>query len=58
MFSSVPALLFICELNDGFVHVVIHYVHQLNAVHDFHLSFIYLEHKIKRILDLLLNWKV
>jgi len=30
----------------------------LNAVHDFNLLFIYLEHKIKRILTLLLNWKV
>jgi len=34
-----------------------HYDHQLNAVHGFKLLFIYLEHKIKRILALL-NWKV
>jgi len=34
-----------------------HYDHQLNAVHDF-LLFIYLEHKVKRILALSLNWKV
>jgi len=34
------------------------YDHQLNAIHDFNLLFIYLEHKIKRILALLLNWKV
>jgi len=32
-----------------------HYDHQLNALH---LLFIYLEHKIKRILALPLNWKV
>jgi len=31
------------------------YNHQLNAVHDFNLLFIYLEHKIKRILVLPLN---
>jgi len=35
-----------------------HYDHQLNAVHDFNLLFIYSEHKIKRILALSLNWKV
>jgi len=35
-----------------------HYDHQLNAVHDFNLLFIYLEHKIKIILPLPLNWKV
>jgi len=35
-----------------------HYVHELNAVHGFNLLFIYLEHKIKRILALSLNWKV
>jgi len=35
-----------------------HYDHQLNAVHDFNPLFIYLEHKIKRILALSLNWKV
>ena len=35
-----------------------HYDHQLNAVHGFYLLFIYLEHKIKRILALSLNWKV
>jgi len=32
--------------------------HQLNAVLDFSLLFIYMEHKIKRILALLLNQKV
>jgi len=32
--------------------------HQLNAVHGFNLLFIYLDHKIKRILALSLNWKV
>ena len=31
---------------------------QLNAVHDFNPLFIYLEHKIKSILALSLNWKV
>ena len=56
MFSSVPALSFICELSGGFEHVV-NSLHQLNAVHDFNLYFIYLEHKIKRVLALLLNWK-
>ena len=35
-----------------------HYDQQLNAVHDFSLLFIYLEHKINRILALSLNWKV
>jgi len=46
-----------------------HYDHQLNAVHDFNLLlkhngiiidllYIYLEHKIKRILAFWLNWKV
>jgi len=30
----------------------------LNAVHDFTLLFIYLEHKIKIILTLSLHWKV
>jgi len=35
-----------------------HYGHQLNAVHDIHLLFIYLEHKVKRLVILLLNWKV
>jgi len=35
-----------------------HYHHQLYAVHDFNLLFIYLEHKIKRIPALSLNWKV
>jgi len=35
-----------------------HYDHQLNAVHDFNLLFIYLEHKVKRILALSLNRKV
>jgi len=34
------------------------YDHQLNAVHDFNLLFIYLEHTIKRILALSLNLKV
>jgi len=34
------------------------YDHQLNALHDFNFLFIYLEHKIKRILALSLNWKV
>jgi len=34
-----------------------HYDHQLNAVHDFNLLLIYLEHKIKRILALSLNRK-
>jgi len=34
------------------------YDHQLNAVHDFNHLFIYLEHKIKRILALSLKWKV
>jgi len=38
--------------------LVTHYDHQLNAVHDFDLLFIYLEHKIKRILAFSLNWKV
>jgi len=38
---------------------ITHYDHQLNAVHDFNLLFIYLEHNISRILALsLLNWKV
>jgi len=36
---------------------ITHYDHQ-HAVHDFNLFIIYLEHKIKRILDLSLNWKV
>jgi len=31
---------------------------QLNAVHGLNLLFIYLEHTIKRILALSLNWKV
>ena len=35
-----------------------HYDHQLNAVHDSNILLIYLEHKIKRILALSLNWKV
>jgi len=35
-----------------------HYDHQLNAVHDLNLLFICLQHKIKRILALSLNWKV
>jgi len=46
-----------------------HYDHQFNTVHDFNLLlkhngkiidllFIYLDHKIKRILALSLNWKV
>jgi len=45
-----------------------HYDHQLNAIHEFNLLlkhngkidllFIYLEHKMKRILALSLNWKV
>jgi len=35
VFSSVLAISFICELNDGFEHD-----HQLNAVHDFNLLFI------------------
>jgi len=35
-----------------------HHDHQLNAVHDFNLLFTYLEHKIKSILALSLNWKV
>ena len=34
------------------------YDHQLNAVHDCNLLLIYLEHTIKRILTLSLNWKV
>jgi len=55
LFSSVPALSFVCELNDGFEHVV----NSLwSSVHDFNRLFIHLEHKIKRILALLLNWKV
>jgi len=34
------------------------YDHQFNAaVHEFHLLFVYLEHKIKGILALSLNWK-
>jgi len=37
---------------------ITHYDHQLNGVHDFNLLFIYLEHNIKRILALSLNWKV
>jgi len=32
--------------------------HQLNAVYDFNLLFVYLEHKIKRIIALSLNWDV
>jgi len=35
-----------------------HYNLQLNAVHGFNLLLTYLEHKIKRILALSLNWKV
>jgi len=35
-----------------------HYDHQFNAVHGVNLLFIYLEHTIKRILALSLNWKV
>jgi len=35
-----------------------HYDHQFIAVHDFLSFFIYLEHKIKKILALSLNWKV
>jgi len=35
-----------------------HYDHQPNAVHDFNLLFIYLEHMIKNILVLPLNWQV
>jgi len=35
-----------------------HYDHQLNAVHDFNILFIYLEQKIKRIIALSLNRKV
>jgi len=35
-----------------------HYDLQLNAVHGFNILFIYLEHKIKRILAFSLNWKV
>jgi len=34
-----------------------HYDYQLNAFHDLNLLFIYLEHKVKKILALL-NWKV
>jgi len=45
-------------INDGFELWLAHYDHQLNAVHGFNLLFIYLEHKIKRILALSLNWKV
>jgi len=37
---------------------ITHYDHQLNAVHDLSLLSIYLEHKIKRIPALSLNWKV
>ena len=32
--------------------------HELSAVYDFNLLFIHLEHKIKIILALSLNWKV
>jgi len=35
-----------------------HHDRQLNAVHDFNLLFICLEHEFKRILALSLNWKV
>jgi len=35
-----------------------HYDHRLNAVHDFNILFIHLEHKINRILVLSLNCKV
>jgi len=43
LFSKIPTLSFMCELNDGFEHVVnlvlsmwlTHHDHQLNAVHDF-----------------------
>jgi len=58
LFSSVPALLFICELMMVLSTWLTHYDHQLNAVHDFNLLFIYLKHKVKRILALSLNWKV
>jgi len=57
LFSSVPALSFICELMMALSMWLTHY-DQLKAVHDFNILFIYLEHKIKRILALLLNWKV
>jgi len=41
LFSSVRALSFICQPNDGFKHVVnSFYNHQRNAVHDFNLLFI------------------
>jgi len=55
LFSSVPAVSFICEHTDGFEHVVTHYEHQLNAVHGFNLLLVYLEHKIKRITALSLK---
>jgi len=60
LFSSVPTLSFICELNDGFEHVVnsLWSSTQCSSVHDFNILFIYLEHKIKKILALSLNWKV
>ena len=35
-----------------------HYDNQFNTFHDFNPLFIYLEHKTKSILALLLNWKV
>jgi len=37
---------------------ITHYDYHLNAVHDFNLLFIHLEHKIKIILALSLIWKV
>jgi len=58
LFSSVPALLFICELKMMVLSTWLTHYDQLTAVHDFNLLFIYLEHKVKRILALSLNWKV
>jgi len=49
----VLSLIDVCGLNDGFQHVVI--TINFNAVHGFHLLFVYLEHKINIILALLLD---
>jgi len=54
LFLIVLALSFICELTVMMVLSMwlTHCEYQLNAIHEFNLLFIYLEHKIKRILAL------
>jgi len=59
LFSCVPALSFIyMNILTVLSMWLTHYDHQRNAFHGFNILFIYLEHKIKRILAMSLNWKV